>query len=488
MTVDACKGIGGDRGGTYKNGLADGRWAHIEDIDLAALVQFACMEGGERLLIVRCGDADGEIFFSGGEMVHALYKDTRGEDAFFDLIRSEPDSFLLKRASAPERSIHAPWNFLLLEALRRKDEAGRTSSFQMAGALPVVFVISRSTAVCTKIEGILREDCGVKVIVKAGDWVEAKKRLSVSRPDLVVIDMETSEPNKELAVKHFMMKSAAPALLFGSVNHANCPKVMDFLRLGVMDIIAVPNGDGEWAQVSKRFKGIVSSLKGLRLANIRRIKQQLALGHKKVRPGPPADRLLVVIGGMGGLIELQKVISVLPAGESLSMAAFQDMAVGCASVFAGAMDQIAAVTVSCLQTEGPLLSSLCWVTDWNVPWEVVRGDGALIRHPGYWIGTEADGVRFDSARFISTASQVFGPNLAILLLSGADVNIKQGLDEAVSRGCHIWLQIPDTAVYPAPLDEIRSWEFEEACIPIEVEQMGRLIKRWCRGEALWQDF
>ncbi|MGQ9499288.1 MAG: response regulator [Dissulfurimicrobium sp.] len=475
-----------------KNGQNGEFNAHIEDIGLPALVQLACIEGMDRVLIARGDRAEGEIFFSNGEIIHATYKgldakELYGEDAFFSLVRDDPRSFLLKKSAAPKKTIQAPWNFLLLEALRRKDEA-TSKKVSMPCASSTILVVNDSNAICMRLEEILRKDCGVETVIAYNNYRDALEKLSAYRPGLIAVDIDTPKMDgKDLAIKHIMFKSQAPVLLFSSLNQSTFPRVMEFLRLGAIDFIPKPANDQEWLQVSERFKRVLASLNGLDITNIRRARQPRGKA-KKTRPGPPADKLLVIISGIGGLVELQKILPTLPSDGSLSITVFQDMARNAVELFASAMDRLTDINISHLRTSAPLLSAQCWLTNWDESWEIIsEGGGTAIQQvTGFLPGLESQSPGLDTFGLIKTASMAFGPNLAVLVLSGTTLDLKAGLDEAVSHGCHVWLQAPESALYPGPLDEIHSWELEEACV--EMEEVGKLVYRWCMGEALWQEF
>lgn len=486
MNAKAAEKINTRWHGMPQKGRGDEFNAHIEDIDLPALVQLACMERGDRVLIASGEGMEGEIFFSNGEIIHATYNGLKGEDAFFRLVCEGPRSFWLNKSQSPEKTIHTPWNFLLLEALRRKDEA--LSRVTVSGDVSLkMLVVDKPSAFRVKLEDILREECGTEVILTANNIRDALEKLSSFRPSLILLDIDMPESGKDLAIKHIMIKSPAPVVLFGSLNPAVFTRAAEFLRLGAIDFIPKPGNDMEWLHVSDRLEKIARSLNGLAIANIRRARRSKG-DSKKTRPGPPAARLLIIIGGIGGLVELQKILPALPSGGYLSVVVFQDMANEAAALFANAMDRMTDITVSHLRAGGPLLGSQCWFSSWDGSWEIISdGSGAAVRQvEGALSASLSQSSGFDAIHLIKTASISFGPNLSILVLSGADIDLKTGLDDAVSHGCHVWLQTPESAIYPGPLDDIRSWEFEEACI--EVEDAGRLVHKWCMGEALWQDF
>lgn len=96
----------------------------VSDMSLADIIQ---IKGGNRYsgcLIVEHQDDNGVIFFRDGDVVHAEQGTLDGEEAFYAVMgwaggtfRSEP------KLSTTSRSIDQSLGFLILEALRRMDEA-----------------------------------------------------------------------------------------------------------------------------------------------------------------------------------------------------------------------------------------------------------------------------------------------------------------------------------------------------------------------------
>ena len=96
----------------------------VSGMSLADIIQ---VKGGNRYsgcLIVEHNGNTGVIFFRDGDVVHAEQGSLDGEEAFYAVMgwvggtfRSEP------KASTTSRTIDQPIGFLILEALRRMDEA-----------------------------------------------------------------------------------------------------------------------------------------------------------------------------------------------------------------------------------------------------------------------------------------------------------------------------------------------------------------------------
>jgi CheY-like chemotaxis protein/predicted regulator of Ras-like GTPase activity (Roadblock/LC7/MglB family) len=95
----------------------------VADLQLTDIIQLNCLGRMKTALSVSKDDMEGVIYFQDGEIVHAGCGSRVGEDALFAILGWEGGDFTtLSGAEAPRRTIQRPWQELLIEAMRRKDE------------------------------------------------------------------------------------------------------------------------------------------------------------------------------------------------------------------------------------------------------------------------------------------------------------------------------------------------------------------------------
>lgn len=145
----------------------------VSGLSLADIIQ---VKGGNRYsgsLIVEHGNEIGVVYFRDGEIVHAEQADLAGEDAFYAIMGWVGGTFKsAPKLSTTSRSINQSLGFLILEALRRMDEAQNSS--QQGGAAE-----SDSS----------REDAGVSDIsVKLSVIPEIEQALIMTKEGVVVDD------------------------------------------------------------------------------------------------------------------------------------------------------------------------------------------------------------------------------------------------------------------------------------------------------------
>ncbi len=96
----------------------------ISDFQLSDLIQLLCLGRQTNSLHFEKDGQRGVIFFEDGNIVHAEVEGIEGEEAFYEILTWDGGSFTLHKGEKPPReSIFKGWQSLLLEGLRRLDEA-----------------------------------------------------------------------------------------------------------------------------------------------------------------------------------------------------------------------------------------------------------------------------------------------------------------------------------------------------------------------------
>jgi hypothetical protein len=100
--------------------VISGDLASVNLADILHMCCLACMNGD--LQLAQNGFS-GHIFLRRGQIVHAQVGPKKGEDAFQFLLSLKQGRFEFRKdVPSHEESIHAQWEYLLIEAARRRDE------------------------------------------------------------------------------------------------------------------------------------------------------------------------------------------------------------------------------------------------------------------------------------------------------------------------------------------------------------------------------
>ncbi len=438
-------------------------------ISLSDLIQVVCLQGEAMVLSVTADEGSGRIFMESGEVVHAEAGPRKGEEAFYEIMCWSRGTFVLGHGASPEKSVAVPLNFLLIEALRQRDEAasGRT----VARGKPEILLVDDSTFFKNRLKRLLQNEMEAEVAGDASNGQEALKILQGEQhPDLVLLDLNMPVMGGDVALKHIMIRSPSAVALLSSFAPSDTPKLMEFFRLGAVDFISKPGTDeDEWQLFVKRLKGLCSRAKGFNINGIRRARLPRPPAEKHP-PGLPAQDLTLLIGGKGGLLELQKILPVLGHNNLLqdSLVVFQDICPVLVPHIADFFDMHCSHSVRQIKAGAPLLSGQIWFTGWDQCWDMESDDaGAAV------VASDLQDPEEGLNSFLSAAAEIFRDRLTVVLLSGADLKIDLGLDALMGYGGHLVVQVPATAVCPAPLQRLMDKELEERAL--EPEEIAGFI-------------
>jgi predicted regulator of Ras-like GTPase activity (Roadblock/LC7/MglB family) len=134
-----------------------GMHGNLRDMAIADLIQINCQDRkSARLEIEHEGDS-AAIYFSDGNVVHAVLGDASGEEVLFRILGWEQGTFDLETgAQSPATTIMSPWSGLLLEAARRLDEGTQANhEFEVTKE-----IFAEVNSMAPKFDDILKEMSG----------------------------------------------------------------------------------------------------------------------------------------------------------------------------------------------------------------------------------------------------------------------------------------------------------------------------------------
>src|ERR1044071_3298706 len=96
----------------------------LRSVGLTEIIQMECLNKNSSILRVTAGSTHGLIYICDGNIIHAEAGAVKGESALHKIFSLAGGDFSLKPyAEPPERSIEGQWEFLLMEAAQKRDEA-----------------------------------------------------------------------------------------------------------------------------------------------------------------------------------------------------------------------------------------------------------------------------------------------------------------------------------------------------------------------------
>jgi hypothetical protein len=99
---------------------------NLKDFNITNLIQLNCIENNTAQIVINWKGHEASIFILDGNIIHAKFRELKGEPALYRILRLEEGEFSITRPKAmPHRTIHDSWNGLLLEGARVQDESER---------------------------------------------------------------------------------------------------------------------------------------------------------------------------------------------------------------------------------------------------------------------------------------------------------------------------------------------------------------------------
>ena len=100
----------------------------LRRVGLQDVLQMECLARNSSLLKIHAGSVQGAVYVKDGQIIHAQCGSRTSEDAFNYLLGLPGGEFDVQPfAAPPAQSISGSWEFLLMEAARKRDEEGSTS-------------------------------------------------------------------------------------------------------------------------------------------------------------------------------------------------------------------------------------------------------------------------------------------------------------------------------------------------------------------------
>jgi two-component system chemotaxis response regulator CheB len=438
----------------------------LKNIQLDDLIQMCCLSTATITIRVRQGLQQGTIHIWDGEIVHAECGNQTGEEAFYAILGWRSGSFeTLDGGISEVATIKKGYEFLLMEAARRADEADMAEAPAAEDEEPArdeaptlsadklrVLMVEDSTVMGKILTSMLSVSGDMDVVGVARNGEEALTMSEALKPDLILLDVNMPVMSGKAALKHIMIKHPCPVVVMSNVGSGSPEAVLAFLELGAVDFMAKPVKTTDMLLQQQKIVERVRRAAQAQIAGFQRRRPPAAAAPPEMPPPEqrPAQRLVVVSCGCSAHSAFNHLTATLAPQEDLTVIGLQDIP----PAFVPAL--CTHLTRGARYRPAPL------------------ADGGLLRGAHVYLGThgcslrllrENDDVqtRLQPGRqdfgfgpsyfdlFLYSASDCFGPQLLIVLLSGAETGNLEGLRYARENGAQVWIQDPATSIMPTPL-------------------------------------
>ncbi len=477
----------------------------LKNIQLNDIIQMCCLSITDMAIQVWKGSESGVVYIKNGEIVHATFGDTVGEEAFYQIVAWESGHFeTLGNVEAPVVSIERDWHFLLMEAARLCDEktlqvktrstpepslpddivpadadlTERTPSTESNRAEAVaeekrarVLIVDDSAMMSKILTQLLAQDESIEVVGAAKNGQEALKEISALKPDLITLDVNMPVMDGGTALKHIMIKSPCPVVIVSNVGPRSQLNIIDFLRLGAVDFIGKPKKSKDMSHQQQQMVRCIKNSSQARVNNYRRGKAAQPLREKpapsaKLKPDP-SSTLIVINSGTGGYGELIKIMPLFSASMNAAVLALQAMPSEFLEPFAAYLDERSTAQVWPLHPDrSPQKLSSAQIPAWKLnqgacymgTHAMVDSDGSVQMgraNGNYYIGLKKNIKKRGFDHLLHSIAKTFEGVIQVVLLSGADVGSLEALAHIKAHNGIIISQKLDTCMVPDPLQKVK---------------------------------
>lgn len=486
------------------------------NLQLNDLIQMVCLSRTDLSIQVASSLGSGTIFVREGEIQHAQTELLHGEGAFFEILRWRDGQFEIGPAEdVRETTVHKPWEHLLLEAMRRRDEdatehrravladfdenyslsprhekfeeeldhvfdsmtscpgeCGEESPSDLAGPLEKtsvirVLVIDDSPFFTKQLRKMIEEHPGMEVAAVACNGQEALRVLdSGEKVDVITLDIEMPIMQGDTTLKHIMVKHPIPVVTISSLLPDSLPKIFEFLQVGAVDFLPKPGVRDDSPRYGERLRSLVLKASRANVGQFRRWRKSRAQ-PAACENGPVKSRngMLLVVGAEGAYMDWFR-LPLRDLTRNGILLGLQRIADGYLPPFCKLLEEHTAARVAPLVDPAHLRPGCLYLANASfsaeLAWTEARESPAISLNLPHGLPWETGIKRWLSNLAVSAAQR-----LSILCLSGSDSLPPDLICQVIDSGANFILP---------PRDSVMCTELIDSVLPYELLYPGRITK------------
>ncbi len=294
------------------------------------------------------------------------------------------------------------------------------------------------------IANLLSEDEHIEVVGTVGDGMAALEAIEHLKPDVITMDVDMPVMDGITAIKHIMVRQPRPVVMLSGLSKYGSV-TLEALRLGAVDFFPKPEGSN-LSQIKEQIHRLHKKIRQAVFVNTEAIKRVRLWRHIDTsRQDIDGLPLVVLIGAhLGASGNLLRLLAQVGAELPLAIVVLQDLT---PQVLGPYVRELAAVVpwkihvgTTCLIEPGN-----CYIATYDLAWRLEQTGSSLgpklVPLPRKSSLTPANDL-------IAQAANMFGNNVAVVLLSGTTKDGVEGLVEAEKSGARILVLDPKECVFP----------------------------------------
>ncbi|MBI5845535.1 MAG: response regulator [Deltaproteobacteria bacterium] len=179
-----------------------------------------------------------------------------------------------------------------------------------------LLVVDDSALFRRVVSNVISADPGLTVVGEAKNGLEGVKMTPVVNPDVVLLDINMPVMDGITALKHIMIRSPKPTVMFSTLTKAGAFVTFDALRCGAVDFIHKPSRQGalDMEEQSREILRKIRLAARVKVSSIRYLRQAHSRAEADETPDVSAgnvERVFVIGASEGGYGALLKILPAL---------------------------------------------------------------------------------------------------------------------------------------------------------------------------------
>ena len=434
----------------------------LRNIQLTDIIQMCCLAGASLCIRVNKDTNHGMIFVQEGEVVHAQCGNIQGIKAFFTILGWHSGHF--ETLEAPEiqsPTIKEPCQFLLMEAMRLVDEQSteQQSASTVSEATSIdklrVLIVDDSPIMSKILMSMLSADSSIEVVGSAKNGEEALKKMKQLAPDLITMDVNMPVMDGSTALKHIMIESPSPVLIMSNMGPSSYATILTFLNLGAVDFMSKPVKHKNIVLQQQRMVDRVHLASKAKVKRFQRFRRPVRR-HSEfcvIDDTQSCQIPVIVNSGVGGYLEMVNVLTALPKSSKAAVLSVQSIPPMFAPTLSSFLNVRSRFDIQPLTPNSLLCPGRGYLCTNGIEIKIDCREERCVLDPLPGLNPEEkEDKSFD--HLIQQALQIFGENVIVILLSGAEVGSLEGLRELKSAGGKILAPKLANCILPATLEPV----------------------------------
>lgn len=310
-----------------------------------------------------------------------------------------------------------------------------------------LLIVDDSRMMRAAVAELCENNARIVVVGEAASGEEALRAIERLDPDVVTLDVNMPGMDGLSVLKRTMIFKPRPIVMLSSLTQEGATVTFDALRYGAVDFIAKPNNI-DFANLHRQFESLATIVERAAEVETQAIKYIRteptdAAPHQALggAPAAPCEKVVAIGGAEGAYAGLMKIVPALPAAPAVAYLVVLYTDSQYVDGFARYLEKYSRVRVKRAVHDELLESGVVYISSGE--------DYKTLQSRPDGLALHVSRAPFDTRRgsidmLMFSVADVLGPNSVGVILSGADGDGAEGLEEIMRVGGTAVVQDPAT--------------------------------------------